>query len=73
MYWVDAQQVAHLVESQRLRQPQVGLVTQQLGLGLQHRDQAVEVDPCFGDAPAPLTPAELQRAQRLLDDAGDPT
>ena len=23
--------------------------------------------------PAPLTPAELQRAQRLLDDAGDPT
>ena len=23
--------------------------------------------------PTPLTPAELQRAQRLLDDAGDPT
>ncbi|KRB96437.1 hypothetical protein ASE11_17555 [Hydrogenophaga sp. Root209] len=36
-----------------------------LVMHIRRRDPLVE--------PAPLTPAELQRAQRLLDDAGDPT
>ena len=34
-------------------------------MNIRRRDPSTE--------PSPLTPAELQRAQRLLDDAGDPT